>query len=265
MQFHQEMRANRHCEGLRQMGHLDPGRDATDTCHIRLHNAARALLQILAKLAQVVHRFTHRHRNGRMGQQLAVPTHIFSRQGLFQPSQVKPFKRLGPAHHLRAVESLVGIGHDLKTSAHRGPNLAEAFDIFTHMWPADLDFGPLEALRLRSEGLVDQFACAQMQPTALGGVYRQSGLRTTQQLPQRQAQAARAPIPQGGINTGQSQAGDCAHCCGVGMEEKVFPDGFNLQRIATQQPGCKVIAKQRHHRRAARADGVRVARALTTI
>ena len=41
MQFHQEMRADRHVEGLGRMRDLQPGRDAADAADIDLHDASR--------------------------------------------------------------------------------------------------------------------------------------------------------------------------------------------------------------------------------
>ena len=119
--------------------------------------------------------------------------------------------------------------------------------------------------RAQSQGLLHQFCGAQMQPAAFRGVHRHTGLGPAQQLPQRQLLTARAPVPQGGVHTGQGQTGDGAHGRGMGVEKQVLPDRFNMQRVAPQQPRRKMVMQQRHDGRAAGADGVGITGGLDAI
>ena len=162
MQFHQEVRAYRHVEALGQVGHLDPGCDAANSGHIRLHDAAGALLQVFAKLAQVVHRLAHRHRDGRVLAQLAVTRDIFGGKRLFDPRQVERRKRLCTAHHLGPVEALVGVGHEVERGAYCRAHGCQTRNILADMRSTDLDLGALEAVRLGLQRLFDQLSGTEM-------------------------------------------------------------------------------------------------------
>ena len=105
----------------------------------------------------MVHRFTHRHGYGSVLAQLPVARHVFGGQGFFQPGQIERRKGGGAAHHLRAVEALVGVGHDLKARPHCGTHRRQPRHVFAHMRSPDLDLGPLEALGFRIERLRHQF------------------------------------------------------------------------------------------------------------
>ena len=99
-----------------------------------------------------------------------------------------------------------------------------------------------------------------MQPATFRGVERHTRLRTTQQLPQRQALALRTPIPQGRVHAGQGQAGHRAHRRGMRVKEQIFPNRLNTHRVATDQTWRQVVFEQGDHRRAAGADGVGITR-----
>jgi hypothetical protein len=156
MQLHQKVRAHRHVKSFGQVRGFDPGLDAANARHIGLYDGTRALLQILTELHRVVHRLAHRHGNGGVLAQLAVARHVFGGQGLFDPRQTQPIESPSTAHHLGAVETLVGIGHQVKARTHRITHSTQARHVFAHMRAADLDLGAFEALRLRLQRLVHQ-------------------------------------------------------------------------------------------------------------
>ena len=105
----------------------------------------------------------------------------------------------------------------------------------------------------------------QVQPAALGGVHRDALLGAAGGAPQRLAVAPAAPVPQRGVDRGQRQAGDRADAGGVGGEQQVAPDRLDQRRVAADQARARWSLQQRHHRRAAGADGVAVAGAARAV
>jgi len=171
--------------------------------------------------------------------QVTVPGHVFGRRRLFEPGQVERGEGSGAAHDLGSVEALVGVGHQLKTGAEPPSRTAasRAASSLTCGRPI-LILAPLKPCAWAA-ACATEFVSAQVKPAALGGVDRHPALGTTQQLPQRQLLAARAPVPQRRVHTGQRQAGDGTDGGGMRVEEQVFADRLDVQGVTPSNRGAR--------------------------
>ena len=104
-----------------------------------------------------------------------------------------------------------------------------------------------------------------VKPATLGRVHGNGGLGTAGGLPQRLVRAAALQIPQRGVDRSKRKARDRAHRRCVRVEEKIFPQAFDLSRVAPDQARAQMIAQQRDDRRPAGPDRVRVADALRAV
>ena len=158
MQLHQEMRADRHVEGLRRMRDLEPGRDAADARDIDLHDRAGALGHIFAEMADRIERLADRDRRRRRARQPDMAVEIVGRQRLLDPGEVEIGEAPGAPDRLVEREALVGVGHDLVSRPQRRAHGGEPAIVLRHMRAADLDLGAAEALVRGRERILDQRA-----------------------------------------------------------------------------------------------------------
>ncbi len=104
-----------------------------------------------------------------------------------------------------------------------------------------------------------------VQPPAFGRVDGDFRLRAARGLPQRQSGAPALEVPQRGVDRREREARDRADRRRVRVKEQVLPDRLDAIGVAADESRREVVAQQRDDRRAARADRVRVARALGAV
>ena len=128
VQLHQEVRAHREIEGLGQVRHLEPRRDATDARHVDLHDRARPLLHVGHELRRLVERLADRDRHRARRGQLRMARQVVGRQRLLEPGDAELGVLRRTPQRLAEREALVGVDHDLEAVAHRGTPQAFAAD-----------------------------------------------------------------------------------------------------------------------------------------
>ena len=148
MQFHQEMRADRHVEGFRRVSNLQPGRDAADPAGIDLHDRAATLLHVFAKMPDRVKRFANRYRRRRRSRQAYVAVNVVGRQRLLDPGKVEVAQPLGAADRLVDGKALIAVGHDLIAIADRLAHRRKPREILRAVGLADLHLGAAKSLGL---------------------------------------------------------------------------------------------------------------------
>ena len=79
MQFHEEMRAHSHVEGLCHMRHLEPGGNAANATDIDLDDAGGIVLQIFAEVTDRIDALPHRNGQAGMLAEPDVPGHVVGR------------------------------------------------------------------------------------------------------------------------------------------------------------------------------------------
>ncbi len=195
VQLHEEMRADRHVERLRQMRDLEPWRDPADPRHVGLDNRARITFEILAEMRGVVERLADGDRDGRVCRELDVAGEILRRQRLLEPREAERLERAGAADRLRNAEALIRVDHELEGIADGFAHRGEPRDILRDMRLSDFQFRAAESGGLGFQCLRNQRFGRQMQPAALGRVHGHPRPRATRRLPQREADPFAAQIP----------------------------------------------------------------------
>ena len=183
MQLHQEVRADLQVEGLGQVRHLEPGRDAADPRDVDLQDRRRALLHVGGELTRRVERFADRDRHRAGGGQARVAGDVVGRQRLLEPGDAELGIGRRTAQGLGQGEALVGVDHDLEAVADGLAHGAQPRQVLAEVRLADLDLGALEAGRLRRQRLAHQLVGRQVQPAAFGGVDRDARLAHRRRRP----------------------------------------------------------------------------------
>ena len=112
---------------------------------------------------------------------------------------------------------------------------------------ADLDLRAAKALRLGADRVVDQLLASSMvQPAAFGRVERAPSVaRRRPACHSGSPASAAAQVPQRRVDRREREARDGADRRGVGGEEEVVPDRFDLVGVAADQPRREMVAQQR--------------------
>src|SRR6266404_9580017 len=253
------MRTDRNVEVFREVGHLEPRRDAADPRDIRLHDRARVALQIFAEVAWMIDRLADGDRQRCRCCKADVAAEILRGQRLFEPRQVERLVVAGAPDGFTDRKCLIGVDHDVETRPDRLAYRGKAGDVLADMRPADLDLGAAETLRAYLKRVIDQRLRLDMQPAAFGGIDRHGRLRAAGLLPQRPPGREAFDIPQRGIDRGQRKAGDRPHRGRVRCEKQRLPDRLDIERVTAEQPRRQMIPEQCDDRRAAGADRIGVA------
>ncbi|OIP84059.1 MAG: hypothetical protein AUK37_06190 [Rhodobacterales bacterium CG2_30_65_12] len=265
VQLHQEMRADRHVEPLGHVGNLEPGGDAADPGDVGLHDAGRALFEIILELRLRIHALAHCDGHTRVTREQGMGTDVIGGHRFLEPVHPCLGQHVGAAHRLGEIERLVGIDHHPEILANRRAHLGQPGAVFSDRRLADLELSPVKAFRLHLGGVLGQRFSGQVQPTTLGGVEWHRRLRPPGQTPKRQPGAAAAQIPKRRVDCGERKGRDRPHSGGMSGEQEIAPDRLDLFCLSADQPGRECAREQAHGRRAARPDGVGIAHPLGTI
>jgi hypothetical protein len=176
-------------------------------------------------------------RQARAGREAGVARHVAGRQGLGQPGEVERLEPPSAAGGLAGIERVARVGHELELRAHGRAHRLEPGRVPGHARHPDRHRAAAEPAFPRLDGALRQLLRRQGQPAGLALVERHASLRAPGHDVERQAGAAAAQVPQGGVDRGQRQRGDPSRGGTPGAGEEEAPGVLDQVRVAADQVG----------------------------